>query len=125
MKVKNINVEIKPLSEALNDAAKVMDKIKKGQAVRPSKSVSFGSVESFRQFFTARRIELLKVIKHRNPQSIYEVAKLTKRDFKSVVTDIKILEKCHMIGTKKISVKGGYKIRPIFDYDKLSVEIAM
>ena len=91
MKVKNVNVEIKPLSEALKDAAKVMNKIKKGQKVRPSKSVSFGSVESFRQFFTVKRLELLKVIKHRNPKSIYELAKLTKRDFKSVVTDLSLI----------------------------------
>lgn len=125
MKVKNVNVEIKPLSEALKDAAKVMNKIKKGQKVRSSKSVSFGTVESFRQFFTAKRLELLKVIKHRNPKSIYELAKLTKRDFKSVMTDIRILEKYNMIDTKKIAIKGGYKVKPIFDYDKLSVEIAM
>lgn len=125
MKVKNVNVEIKPLSEALKDAAKVMNKIKKGEKVRASKSVSFGNVESFRQFFTAKRLELLRVIKHRNPKSIYELAKLTKRDFKSVVSDIKILEKYNMIDTKKVAIKGGYKIRPIFDYDRLSVEIAM
>ena len=125
MKVKNIDVEIKPLSKALKDAAKVMNKIKKGQTVRPINSVSFGSVESFRQFFTPRRLELMKVIKNKHPGSIYELAKLTRRDFKSVVTDIKILEKYRMIDTKKVSVKGGYKVKPIFDYDKLSVEIAM
>ena len=125
MKVKNVNVEIRPLSEALKDAAKVMNKIKKGQKVESSKSVSFGSVESFRQFFTPRRLELMKAIKNKQPGSIYELAKLTRRDFKSVVTDIKILEKYKMINTKKVPVKGGYKVRPIFDYDKLKVEIAM
>ncbi len=125
MKVKNVNVEIKPLSEALKDAAKVMNKIRKGEKVKPYKGISFGSVESFRQFFTPKRIELLRVIKHVHPESIYELAKLTKRDFKSVVTDIKILEKFGMVDTRKVPVKGGYKVRPMFDYDKLSVEIAM
>ena len=125
MKIKNIKVEIKPLKEVLKDAAKVIGKIKKGEQIKPKKGLSFGSVESFREFFTPKRIELLQVIKHKQPGSIYELAKLTHRDFKSVVTDIKILEKYSLIDTKKVLVKGGYKVMPIFDYDKLSVDIAM
>jgi len=125
MKIKNIKVEIKPLKEVLKDAAKVMSKIKKDEQIKPKKGLSFGSVESFREFFTPKRIELLQVIKHKQPGSIYELAKLTHRDFKSVVTDIRILEKYGLIDTKKVPVKGGYKLMPIFDYDKLSVDIAM
>ena len=125
MKVKNVNVEIKPLREVLQDAASVMNKIKNSKQVTPKKGLSFGSVESFRKFFTPKRLELLKVIKHEQPESIYELAKLTKRDFKSVVTDIRLLEGFGMIDTKKVVIKGGYKVRPLFDYDKLNVEIAM
>ena len=125
MKIKNVKVEIKPLNDVLKDAAEIMGKIKQGKIVRPKKGLSFGSVESFREFFTPRRLELLRVIKHKHPGSIYELAKLTNRDFKSVVTDIKILEKYSLIDIKKVSIKGGYKVRPIFDYDKLIVDIAM
>ena len=125
MKIKDIKVEIKPLSEVLGDAAKVMSKIKKSEQFGPRKGLSFGSVESFRQFFTPKRIELLQVVKHKQPKSIYELAKLTHREFKSVVVDIKILERYGLIDTKKVPVKGGYKVRPSFDYDKLSVDIAM
>lgn len=125
MKVKDIKVEIKPLNEVLGDAATVISRIKKGEQVMQKKGFSFSSVESFRQFFTPKRIELLQVIKHKHPESIYELAKLINRELKSVVTDIKILEKYGLIDTKKLPVKGGYKVRPIFDYDKLSVDIAM
>jgi len=125
MKVKNVTVDVKPLKDVLKDAATVMNKLKKGQVVKPKKGLSFGSVEDFREFFTPKRIELLRVIKHRNPGSIYELAKITNRDFKAVVTDVKILEKYGLIDTKKVMVKGGYKVKPIFDYDKLSVDIAM
>ena len=125
MKVKNVTVDVKPLKDVLKDAAEVMTKLKKGAAVKPKKGLSFGSVEDFREFFTPKRIELLRVIKHRNPGSIYELAKITNRDFKAVVTDVKILEKYGLIDTKKVMVKGGYKVKPIFDYDKLSVDIAM
>ena len=127
MKVKNITVEIKPLKDVLEEAAGAMRDLRKGKHVEPKKGLSFGSVESFREFFTPRRLELLRVIKHKQPNSVYELAKLTSRDFKSVDTDVKILEKHSLIDTKKVSIKGktGYKIKPIFDYDKLNVEIAM
>jgi predicted transcriptional regulator len=125
MKIKNVKVEVKSLKEVLGDAAKVMTKLKNGEKVAPKKGVSFGSVESFREFFTPRRIELLKVIRHKNPESIYELAKLTNRDFKSVSTDIGILEKYDLIDTKRITVKGFCRVKPIFDYDKLTVDIAM
>jgi len=127
MKVKNITVEIKPLKDVLNEAAEVMGRIKKGKYVKPKKGLSFGSVDSFREFFTPKRIELLQVIKHKQPKSIYELAKSTNREIKSVVIDIKILEKYGLIDTKKVPVKGktGYKVTPIFDYDKLTVDIAM
>lgn len=125
MKVKNIAVEIKPLQDVLKEAAKVMGDLRKGKYVKPKKGLSFGSVETFREFFTPKRIELLQVIKHKQPKSIYELAKLTNREIKSVVMDIKILEKYGLMDTKKIAVKGGYKVRPIFDYDKLTVNIAM
>lgn len=125
MKIKDIKVEIKPLNEVLKDAAEVMNKIKKNEYAMPKKGLSFGTVESFRQFFTPKRLELMQVIKHKRPKSLYELAKLVNRDFKSVVVDIKILEECGIIDTKKVPVKGGYKVTPIFDYDKLSVDIAM
>lgn len=125
MKVKNIAVEIKPLNDVLKEAAKVMGDLRKGKHVKPKKGLSFGSVETFREFFTPKRIELLQVIKHKQPKSIYELAKLTNREIKSVVMDIKILEKYGLMDTKKITVKGGYKVMPIFDYDKLTVDIAM
>src|SRR3989338_1112813 len=125
MKVKNIAVEIKSLKDVLEAAARVMGDLSKGKHVKPKKGLSFGSVGSFREFITPKRIELLQVIKHKHPESIYELAKLTNREIKSVVVDIKILEKYGLMDTKKVHVKGGYKVRPIFDYDKLTVDIAM
>ena len=127
MKIKNIAVEVKPLKDVLKEAAEVMGEIKKGKCIKSKKGLSFGSVESFREFFTPKRIELLQIVKHKRPESIYRLAKLTDREIKSVVMDLKILEKYGLIDTKKIQVKGktGYKVKPIFDYDKLTVNIAM
>ncbi len=127
MKIKKITVEIKPIKDVLKEAAQVMERIRKGKHVKAKEGLSFGSVESFREFFTPKRIELLQIIRQRRPKSIYELAKLTNRELKSVVVDIKILEKYGLIDTKKVAVKGktGYRVVPSFNYDKLTVDIAM
>ncbi|MDO8740072.1 MAG: hypothetical protein Q7J54_00685 [Candidatus Woesearchaeota archaeon] len=127
MKIKNITVEVKPLKDVLKEAAEAMSEVRKGKSIKARKGLSFGSVESFREFFTPRRIELLQVIRHKHPKSIYELAKLTNRDIKSTAVDIKILEKYGLIDTKKVHVEGGvgYKVMPVFDYDKLTVDIAV
>ncbi len=127
MKVKNITVEIKPLKGVLNDAAKVMAETKKGKRPKHKKGLSFGSVESFREFFTPKRLELLQIIRHKHPHSVYELSKLAGREIKSVVVDVKILEKYGLIDTKKVHAPGkeGYKVTPIFEYDKLTVDIAV
>ena len=125
MRIKNVKIEIKPLGEALKEAAAVMSRIRKKEQVKLKKSLGFASIGSFREFFTPKRLELLHVIRHRSPESIYELAKMTGRDFKSVVTDLKILEKHGLIDTKKKPVKGGYKVKPELYYDKLTVDIAV
>ncbi|MBI2129126.1 HTH domain-containing protein [Candidatus Woesearchaeota archaeon] len=127
MKIKNITVDVKPLKAVLKEAAEAMSEARKGKSIKMRKGLSFGSVESFREFFTPRRIELLQVIRHKHPKSIYELAKLTNRDIKSTVVDIKILEKYGLIDAKKVHAEGGvgYKVMPVFDYDKLTVDIAV
>ena len=40
---------------------------------------------------TEKRLELLKVIKDREPESIYALSKILGRNFKNVYTDLKIL----------------------------------
>ena len=127
MKVKNIVVEVKQLDSVLKDAAGIMNKIKNNERVMPQNRLSFGSIESFREFFTPKRLELLHVIKQKQPESVYELAKLVKREIKSVVVDIGILEKYELVDTKKINNKNGsgYKVMPVFDFDKLRVDIAM
>lgn len=127
MNVKNIKVEIKPLKDVLKEAAQAIQKIKEEKPINPKKGLSFGSVESFREFFTPKRIELLQIIKHSQPKSMYELAKLSNRELKSITTDLKILEKYGLVDTKKVPIKGrmGYKVKPIFNYDKLTVDIAM
>jgi len=57
------------------------------------KEYDFDGIATLRQLFSNERARMLSVIKHKNPDSIYSLAKILKRDFKSVSQDIKLLDK--------------------------------
>lgn len=117
MKIKKVIIEIKPLDESLKEFAEVFGKIKRGENVSKKKSVGFSDVETFRKFFSVKRMELLKVIKHEKPKSIYQLAKLTNREYKNVYDDVELLERLGLI-TKENHHVG-------VDFSKLSIEIAV
>ena len=65
-------------------------------------------------------IELLNMIKHNNPQSIRELAKLIDKDISTVQPKIKSLEKEGLLELKD-GVKNS-KV-PVFNYDKIEIAI--
>lgn len=60
--------------------------------VQPKNQIVFDSLSSFRKFMTIQKIELLTIIATQKPSSIYELAKLTDRDFAAVLRDCASLE---------------------------------
>ena len=115
MKVQNVIVEIKPTKEALKEFAEVFGKVKRGEAVKPKRSIGFSNVEGFRKFFSERRMQLLSVIKHHKPRSIYHLAQLTKRQYKNVYDDVKLLEDLGLVNQEKQRLS--------VDFTKLNVEL--
>ncbi len=65
----------------------------------------------------------MHTIKEKKPKSIYELAKILGRDFKSVSSDIKLLERFGFIDM--ISEKSGNRerLRPILVVDSVSITI--
>ena len=63
-----------------------------GESSAPS-AFDYDGVTSLRRLLSNERARLLHVIKTKNPSSIYALAKLLGRDFKSVFEDIKLLER--------------------------------
>ncbi len=51
--------------------------------------------------FTRKRLELLDLIKIHHPQSVQELARITKRTKQAVTRDLKILEKFEIIRLEK------------------------
>ena len=124
MKIKNIVVEVKSVENTLKEAKEVMEKLKEGKVVKRKETISFKNINVMRKVLTNKRIQLIKEIKDHKPASIYELAKLVKRDAKSVNTDLKVLSRLGMVDLKKTK-KDRINIIPSVNYEKIDVAIAI
>ncbi|MBI2630303.1 hypothetical protein HYW76_04315 [Candidatus Pacearchaeota archaeon] len=83
----------------------------------------FSSLIDLRQLLSNEKAKILNVINNQKVESIYHLARILKRDFKSVRQDIKILEKFGFLELKQ-EVKGKRKkLKPILIIDKLQINI--
>ena len=101
MKVKKVKIGIKSVREALKDFVAAGTAIERGEKVKKEKGVYFESIEGFRKALTPRRLELLHLIKEKHPKSLQELSRLAKRDIKSIVTDIEILESLDLVDVER------------------------
>ena len=124
MKVKNIKLGIRSLDTAFEDWAKTFEKVRKGRKVDPRRGVYFTSLEAMRKVLTAKRLELLHVIKKQEPDSVYELAKIVKRDIKNVNDDLLVLKDIGLVSVFKAR-KGRERIIPRVNYDKIQLEIGV
>ena len=124
MRVKRVKIGIKSLEDVLEDAKEAMKKLELGEKVKPEKGLYFESIEGFRKALTPRRLELLRLIREKQPGSLQELSRLAKRNIKSVVTDITILEELGLIDIKR-KKEGRKESTPTVNYDKINLEIAV
>ena len=123
MRIKKINIRIKDLRSMLDDVVKVGEAIEQGKILKPVKvpEIYFTSFEALRGALTAKRLELLHIIKTQKPSSINELARMAKRDIKNVACDVKYLEGIGLIETRESKRKKA----PVITYDRIAFEIAV
>lgn len=80
-------------------------------------------IVNLRHLLSNERARLLHVAKQKQPESIYQLAKLLGRDFKSVRHDIKILEKFGFIELVTSRKKNRELLRPVVDADSVVITI--
>ena len=76
-----------------------------------------------RNLLSNEKARLLHTIKTKQPNSIYELAKLLGRDFKSVREDLKILEKFGFLEMIPIHKSGREKLKPMLSLEELQIII--
>lgn len=85
----------------------------------------FNGLSTLRSLLSNEKARILHTIKTKKPASIYALARLIERDFKSVSEDIKVLERFGFIDM--ISEKTGKRerLRPVIVVDKLIIHISI
>lgn len=83
----------------------------------------FDSLSALRKLLSNEKAKILYTIKSKKPSSLYSLAKLIGRDFKSVSEDIKLLERFGFI--EMISEKTGKRerLKPVLSVDEMVINI--
>jgi len=118
---KVIKLNVMPTKEVLRQFAATLGKARKGEKAEHT-GISFESIESLRNVLTRRRLELLSAIRHKKPNSVYELSKILNRDLKSVNTDIKILKENDFVELRKVS-SGRQRTIPVVEFDKINIMV--
>jgi len=121
MKTKELIIGIKSVQKGLQEFSKTLKALEQRKSVQPQQEkLNFVSLEAARTFFTPKRIELLKLIHHKEPSSIYELAKMADRHLKNVQEDVGILARVGLIDLEQEKEGRGRSV-PKVDYDQLEV----
>jgi len=124
MKVRNIRIAIQSDKEVFDQVKDVWQKVERGEKVKKHEGLYFENIEAMRKTLTEERLRMLKTIRKSHPSSIYELAKILKRDVKNTFDDIQFLAQIGLIELKKTK-EGREKTVPTVNYDKILLEIAV
>ena len=120
-----MTIGIKSEEEAKNEFKEAFHAAQKRMPFKPRTGVYFTSLGAARNFLTKKRLELLHVIKERSPKSIYELAKLTHRNFPSVLKDMMILSKHGLVKLTKIMESPRRPVHMKVSYDAINLWIGI
>ena len=90
-----------------------------------SKDYDFEGISLLRKLLSNEKAKLLHIIKTKKPNSIYALAKMAKRDFKSVSENIKLLEKFGFVDMISERTGKRERLRPILTVDSMHIYIKL
>ena len=122
MKIKNIKIGISNTQQILDNFVETGEAIERGESPEKSEGVYFESIDTLESILTDKRLTLLRTIKEKKPQSIYELAKILHRDTKNVSNDVAKLSELGFITLTK-SKKGRARVILTVNYDRIVLEI--
>lgn len=96
-----------------------------GVGGKEEKSLNFSDISMLRQLLSNEKARILYTIQHKKPNSIYQLAKLLERDFKSVRKDLEILKNFGFIRFSS-ELKGKRRmLKPMLNITKLELSIQL
>jgi len=87
------------------------------------KTAESPDVLMLRSMLSPEKARLLHIIKAKQPNSLYELAKILGRDFKAVRHDVSVLEHFGMIEMIPVHKGKRKKLKPILVIDELKINL--
>lgn len=84
---------------------------------------TFKELSELRQLLSNEKARLLNVVKTQHPSSIYELSKTLGRGFKSVMDDVKLLEKFRLLELIPEKTKKRTRHKPVVAVDSITIKI--
>ncbi len=125
--MKTVTFSIRPLDDVMADFAQTFEAARSGRKIPMGarEEIGFTSIEAARNFLTRERLALLRAIRTHHPESLYELARIVKRDFKNVQQDIAILERHGLVRISKES-RGKREVKvPHVPFQQIALRIAI
>ena len=127
MKLKRMKIVVQPeddffgqVHEAFSTVARAS---RQGEKLpRSTPVLSFPSIKEMARTLTPKRLELLRLIRRNDPQSVRQLAVLAGRDIKNVSTDLKVLENLGLVEAEERESPRQRK-RPVSPFDRLDMEV--
>ena len=123
MALKTIRIKLKSVDQALDEAISTMKAIEKGKQVKTRKGEYFENLDAVRSILTENRLALLRLIRKYKPDSVAELARLAKRDFKHVYGDVELLQDLGLV--QSTANKQGKPTRLTSDTTEIVFKIAV
>ena len=116
---KNIVIKEQSQEEFAEESAERLGEALEGEEVELT--VSFDSPEKIRKLLTEKRLELMKTIMEKEPDSITELTEILDRDMKEVHNDLKLLEENNIVFFEE----EGRKKKPVIPYNDIKVDYSI
>ena len=87
------------------------------------KDHDFSDVHLLRKILSNEKARIIYLLKHKQPKSIYGLAKLLGRDFKSVYEDLKVLKRFGFIEFHTSKTGKRQSLTPVLTIDSMQIII--
>jgi predicted transcriptional regulator len=124
VRVRNFRFSIKGEKELFDEVKDVWGKLERGEKVKKHQAIYFESLDVMRKVLTEERLKIVKAIRKNHPASIYELAKILRRDVKNTFDDVQFLAQAGLVELKKTK-DIREKTTPKVVYDKIVLEITV
>ena len=87
--------------------------------------LDFSEITALRQLLSNEKARILWTLQNKKPSSIYELAKILHRDFKSVRDDVELLKQFGFIRFIRESKGKRQRLKPIINFEKIHITVSL